>query len=204
MRKTRLISLSGGFDSTFLLAKCLRETDDVVVAHHVHLKNSENRAEAENVACNRIVNFCRSRYRDFLYTTSTVDRRDLDFYGYDVLTVAAECGVAAVSYSVTGGKMPDVWMLGLCAEDIKNIPAATTQATGERIDHIKAAIAAACYPLAAPIYERPRIHSKREIIDYLGPDLASLCWTCRTPIDPDARPRPCGQCRACKDLRAAQ
>ena len=41
--RTTLVMLSGGVDSVYRLVKLLRETDDEVLAHHVHLVNIEQR-----------------------------------------------------------------------------------------------------------------------------------------------------------------
>ena len=45
--KSSLILFSGGVDSTYVLAQKLRETDEIIIAHHIHLVNSEQRHKAE-------------------------------------------------------------------------------------------------------------------------------------------------------------
>jgi 7-cyano-7-deazaguanine synthase in queuosine biosynthesis len=50
-----LMMLSGGIDSTYVLARLLRETDDEILVHHVHFLNNSNRHIPEAAACKKIV-----------------------------------------------------------------------------------------------------------------------------------------------------
>lgn len=206
---TRLILLSGGIDSTYLLAHALRETQDTVLVHHVHLKNIEGRDRAEAEACEKIVAYCRETYRDFKYTESTVDRRGFRAMGYDVITVAAEAGIAASNHYLETGKMPDFWMLGLNQEEAEELRAPATvpptsqppkgaqNASGDRLKYLLAVIAASCYPNDPPKYLRPVIKPKQELMTYMGKDLVDLCWTCRRPVHTDTGFAECGKCTTC-------
>lgn len=208
---TRLIMLSGGIDSTFLLAQALRETEDLVLVHHVHLINLEGRHRAEAHACKNIVEYCRRNYRDFVYTESTVDRSGLYAMGYDVITVASEAGIAATNHLLETGGMADFWMLGFNLEEAHDAEeendevglsasgdqAAQRPATN-RLPYILAAIAATCFPNAPPKYLRPILQPKRELMDYMGQDLVDLCWTCRRPVRTDQGFHECGECKTCK------
>lgn len=206
-RYTRLILFSGGIDSTYLLAQILRETEDPVIAHHVHLINREKRHNAEAKACKQIVEYCRANYRDFRFTESTVDRSNFRTMGYDVITVAAEGGIAASNYLLDTGQMPDFWMLGLneeeaqALEDTKVTGSKTTtlqKPSQSRLNYLLAAMAASCYPNAPPKYLRPIIKPKRELMEYMGQDLVNLCWTCRRPIETNGEFTECGECITCK------
>lgn len=42
-RYPRLVLCSGGIDSTYQLVKMMRETDDIIVVHRVHMINPEGR-----------------------------------------------------------------------------------------------------------------------------------------------------------------
>lgn len=182
-----LVMLSGGIDSTYLLARSLRETKGAVQAHHIHLVNPEGRHEAEAEACRKIVEFCRRNYRDFTYSESTVIRSGPSF-GLDIMTVALEAGVVAANMS----QWPQRWMVGDCAEDRSN-PLDTPKRRG----HIEAIMAASCFPKAPPHYQIYPVRAKRKLAGYMGPELTSLCWSCRTPVDGN----PCGECKACEQVK---
>ncbi|WP_417827113.1 hypothetical protein [Thalassospira povalilytica] len=212
---TRLIMLSGGIDSAFLLSYFLRETEDTILVHHVNLINQERRHRAEAQACEKIVAYCRKEYRDFLYSESTVDRSGFQAMGYDVITVAAEGGIAASNYYLKTGKMPDFWMLGLNEEEVEILGQATAeqpytdgkptvaeQPASSRLNYILAAIAASCFPNAPPKYLRPITRSKRELMDYMGANLVNLCWTCRRPIETPQGFQECGICQTCELMKA--
>ncbi len=201
---TRLIMISGGIDSTHALTHALRETNDTIVAHHVHMINAEGRHEAESVACNNVVNFCRRNFRDFHYTESSIDRSNLRAFGFDVLTIAAEAGIASSNHYLIHGKMPDYWTLGINQEefdlqhDLNSRPPQAHETSLSRLHYILAAISASCYPNLPPKYLRPKIRPKAELIDYLGKSLSGLCWTCRRPVMTIGGPKPCGECDTCK------
>ena len=201
-RYTKLILLSGGIDSTYLLAHTLRETQDRVVVHHVHLINTEGRHQAEAEACRKIVDFCRSHYRDFAYSESTVDRSKLRAPGYDVITVAAEGGIAASNDMIVTGHMPDFWMLGINQEEAEQIEDQNKAVQGGvqgqgRLTYLLAAMAATCFPNAPPKYLRPPLRPKRDLVAYLGPALAGMCWTCRRPVARAGGWDECGTCQTC-------
>jgi len=74
--------LSGGVDSVAVLKQLLEETDDKVYAHHIHLKNNEGRNntkryKAEAKALKKIVPYMKRNFRDFHYSESTIDVRQI-------------------------------------------------------------------------------------------------------------------------------
>src|SRR6267378_4162599 len=85
---TTLVMFSGGLNSTAMLAKLLAETKDDLRVHHIRLANREQRAEAEQAAVDRIVAWCRDRYRPFRYSASALDFQELEAIPIDYLCVA--------------------------------------------------------------------------------------------------------------------
>ena len=75
---TMLVMFSGGLDSTAMLHQLLTETDADLRVHHIRMANREQRAEAEQAAVERIIAWCRSRYRPFRYSESALDFTALD------------------------------------------------------------------------------------------------------------------------------
>src|SRR3954452_24114617 len=86
---------SGGLDSTAMLVKLLRESDDELRVHHIRMANQEARAGAEQRAVESIVAWCRGRYRPFRYSESGLDFRGLEAIPIDYVSIAfVACQVA--------------------------------------------------------------------------------------------------------------
>jgi len=197
-RSVTLVMFSGGIDSTHLLWHLLTETDDVVLAHHVHLINAERRHPAEARACKAIVTHLKDRHRDFFYTESAVDRSRFKVFGTDVITVAAEGGIAASNFLADTGVMPQRWTLGINAEEAAEV----SDHAVKRLPFVLAAMSASTWPNTPPRYFRPAIKPKAQLIAEIGDDLASLCWTCRRPVwADDGAWRACGKCKTCTLMR---
>lgn len=193
-RNISLILFSGGIDSTHLLWDKLANTDDLILAHHVHLINSEGRHKSEQQACAKIVSHLRQNHRDFFYTECTVDRRRFKAAGTDVITVAFEGGVAASNFLLDTGVMPHHWALGINQEEADEV----NQFQVDRLPFILAAMSASCWPNKPPKYCRPKIKPKATLIDEMGSDLSKLCWTCRRPVSKgDGAFSECGTCKTC-------
>ena len=201
-RRRTLVMLSGGLDSTYVLCRLLAETDDEIVAHHVALMNIEGRWQVEAERVPRILCAARRVWgRGAQLTHSRVDRRGLDFYGIDMMTVGFEAGLAAMAWAWRGdGRLPDRWTIGTCAEEGHN---------EGRFVHVAACCAANCWPHEPPRFELLLpLKTKAEQLAWLPPEIAALTWSCRRPrINPDAAGRQwleCGQCKTCQQLAAAR
>ena len=82
-------------DSTAMLVKLLAQGEDELRVHHIRMTNREDRADAEQSAVERIVAWCRDRYRPFRYSESALDFRELEAIPIDYLSIAfAACQVA--------------------------------------------------------------------------------------------------------------
>jgi len=195
-RNITLLMLSGGVDSTYTLVKLLTETTDIVLAHHVHLLNREGRHDAEARACRAIVAWCRQAFREFAYTETAIDHRNLHFYGFDMISVGFEAGLIAHNYLKTHGRPIDRWMIGICKEETNN---------RERWPHVVNCVAANCYPGPPPRYFQLPVVTKAEMLGYLPQPLLDRVWTCRHPVASGDAYFECGTCATClimKDARA--
>ena len=84
-----LLMLSGGADSAVALIKLLTETDEAVYCHHIIIADSESstRYKAEDIACDKVVAYCKANYRDFVYTKSLWHSK-LAYFGWNLTTCA--------------------------------------------------------------------------------------------------------------------
>ena len=80
-KKSSVLMLSGGIDSVAVLKYVLVETDKLLYVHHIHLKNDEgieySRYKKEAEAVRKIVPYMKKTFRNFNYTESTIDVRQI-------------------------------------------------------------------------------------------------------------------------------
>jgi len=202
-RRRTLVMLSGGLDSTYVLCRLLAETDDDIVAHHIAMMNVERRWQVEAERVPHILRIAQRIWgRGVPLTRSRVDRRGLDFYGIDMMTVGFEAGLAAMDWAWRGdGRLLDRWTIGTCAEEGHN---------EGRFVHVAACCRANCWPHEPPRFELLLpLKTKAEQLAWLPPEIAALTWSCRRPrLSRDAAGRrrwlECGQCKTCAHLAAAR
>ena len=204
-RRVTLVLFSGGIDSTYALVKILKDCDDIVIAHHVHMMNRENRFEEEAIACRNIVDYCKAHFRDFYFTETTVDRRRFQSTGYDLVVASFEAGIVVQSFYADTGMVIDRWVTGGNAEDCE-IPEDGIDTMEEKYHAMLLAMQACCHPLTPPYLFNLPLKPKAAFIDYLGKNLANLCWTCSTPVKHIGKPSTeCGTCHTCilmNDIRS--
>ncbi|MDX1513026.1 MAG: hypothetical protein R3174_04715, partial [Gammaproteobacteria bacterium] len=90
-RRTRsLIMWSGGLDSTYALARLLRESDDEIFAHHIHLntlrddgRGRSRRCEYEAQAISSMLVPMKSEFGAFEYSESRADLSAFSGFGRD-------------------------------------------------------------------------------------------------------------------------
>lgn len=197
-RRVTLVLFSGGIDSTYVLAHLLRETDDIVLAHHLHLVTAAQRHLAEAAACRRIAAYLAAEVRPFVFTQSALDRHDLSDSGLDIMTAAFEGGFVASSYRAVKGRPVARWTLGYCAEELEAL--STDPERQEDSARLAACMALACLD-DPPAYFQLPVLSKRAQMDYIGADLTGFCWTCRMPVaSGDGGFAPCGDCPTCQTM----
>lgn len=143
---------SGGIDSTFTLARLLKETGHEVHAHHIGLVNREGRAQFEALACHNIIEAL-GKIRPFTYTTSLVDHTGRQFLPYDMAIACFEAGVIARDFAMAKKKPFDKWTIGTHKDEGH---------WKERWAAISPAVRAACWPADCPDFElQPLVTKKR-------------------------------------------
>jgi 7-cyano-7-deazaguanine synthase in queuosine biosynthesis len=187
-----LVMLSGGLDSAYVLAKLLRETDDDVIAHHIHLITNAGRHEPEAISCQKIIDYCQKEFRPFVYTVSTIDRRGFLFHGRDIISAAFEAGALAGSHKLATGKRLDRWTIGISLAD---------NVEPNRFKQADSACRMNCPPDTSPEFFLLDRVSQQKIISYLPYKLYKMAWSCRfAKKDSKGEFSPCGECNSCKRL----
>ena len=186
-KKKSLVLISGGLDSVAALVWMLENTDDIIHAHHINLKNYENRNISEAMALAKIGEYCKKHYRSFKYTESRMDLPG--FTPYDVYVYMWYAGILSMSY--TGKKKLDRVVTGTIKrvnpKDGRNQKAERIfQATADRDD----------IEWFMPVENM----TKKQIWDSIPLKLAEFTWSCRRPTRRNGRRAPCGKCPTCKEL----
>ena len=188
---TTLVMFSGGLDSTAMLVKLLAETAEELRVHHIRMANRENRAEAEQAAAERIVAWCRERYRPFRYSQSALDFGELEAIPIDYLCVA----FVACQVAIDTPGCDRIAVAALARDtDIENRSARQRRVFDALYECYRAR------KLGEPRVEwiYPVYHAaKRELAAALPGELLELTWSCRRPVRAAAGFRPCGACKAC-------
>ena len=188
---TTLVMFSGGLDSTAMLVQLLTEAQDELRVHHIRMANREQRAAAEQTAVERIVAWCRERYRAFRYSESALDFTELEAIPIDYLCVA----FVACQVAIDTPRCNRVAVASLARDtDIENRSAHQRRVFDAMYE---------CYryrklgePEVRWIY--PVYHAtKRELAGTLPRELVELSWSCRRPVPVGGAFRPCGACKAC-------
>ena len=189
--------LSGGLDSVYSLYRMLKEVDDEILVHHVHLINPENRHIAEARSCELVMDYCRQEFGDIPYSESTVDHSMFNRFGYDMFIVAYIAGIITRDYAEKTGKQIARWICGNCLEEGHGNP--------ERSVYMHRISAASSYPFNGPRCDalEPYI-SKADQVGYLPKELAVGAWSCRNPVWTVQGPQECGQCHTCEIIQPAR
>lgn len=182
-----LVMWSGGIDSTYTLAKMLKETDHEIFAHHIHFVNAEGRVKEELKAIRSLTPKLKA-IRDFKLSESLIDHRQSVRIPFDMAVVCFEAGARQKDLSFQGKKI-DKWTIG------------THQAEGhwqERWEVISPATLAASWPYPVPDFEIQPMATKEKEMEYLDSlGLLSDCWFCRVP----RTGKPCGLCKTCLEVK---
>jgi len=188
---TTLVMFSGGLDSTAMLVKLLADAQDELRVHHIRMANREQRAEAEQAAVQRIIAWCRERYRPFRYSESALDFAALEAIPIDYLCIA----FVACQVAIDTPRCNRVAVASLARDtDIENRSARQRRVFDAMYE---------CYryrklgePEVQWIY--PVYHAtKRELAAMLPRELVEMSWSCRRPVPAGEGFRPCGACKAC-------
>lgn len=187
-----LVMLSGGLDSVYSLYRMLKESDDEILVHHLHLVNKENRHIIEAESCKQVMAYCRQHFGDIPYTESTVDHSMFSAFGLDSFIVSYMAGVVARNYGEQTGKRIPRWIWGYCIEE-------QDSSDPRHYEQLENICAVASYPFEHPVreYISPVI-SKAAQAEYMPEELVAASWSCRAPVWTVRGPRECGVCHTCK------
>jgi hypothetical protein len=185
-RYSALLMLSGGLDSVSLLANILEETDQSLHAHHIEIQNYENRQQAEDVAMQAVLAYCRERYRAFSFSTSRSEFPLGRGGGFDLTLVL----FTASRVHTALGRVVDIVYTGHIAPTRPEILEGS-------------AVFNACYinKRFKPVWLRPLTRLKKiDIYDSIPRELADLTWSCRRPVQKGDSYEPCGECHTCRSM----
>lgn len=193
---------SGGLDSVGVLYQLLTSpayANFEIHAHHMHLLNVEERAEAEGHAVKALYQaFREETKRSFITSENLIEYRFLSrTFIWDMdLAAFISANIVRANPRITKVAM------GRTKTDIQDAQSGFRKRM-ERAHNIFAEILSL---ETTPTPERifPVIDfTKAEIYKMLPESIRSKAWSCRTPIYfDDAPPRPCGKCHTCSDLKA--
>ena len=188
---TTLVMFSGGLDSTAMLVKLLAETRDELRVHHIRMANREERAEAEQAAAERIVAWCKGRYRPFRYSESALDFRELEAIPIDYLCIA----FVACQVAIDTPGCDRIAVAALARDtDIENRSARQRRVFETLYECYRARkLGEPSVEWIYPVYHA----SKRELAQSLPAELVALTWSCRRPVRATSGWQACGACKAC-------
>jgi 7-cyano-7-deazaguanine synthase in queuosine biosynthesis len=186
---TTLVMFSGGLDSTAMLVKLLTQSEDELRVHHIRMANREERADAEQAAVERIIDYCRARYRPFHYSESALDFRELEAIPIDYVCIA----FVACQVAIDTPRCERIAIGALATDtDIANRTARQKRVFEAMYECYRARkLGEPRVQLVFPVYDTP----KAELAAALPQELRDLTWSCRRPLEGY---RPCGACKACQ------
>ena len=193
-----LLLFSGGLDSTAVLLWLLKNSKENIHVHHIFLQNSENRAEAEKISVNKILNYCKLNYdRPFTYTRSVWKMPEEAFVPFDLYVYMFTAAMIARGYK--GRNILKKVVTGSIKENIK------TEIRRKQAWGIFKSSCAGRPDLEKVEWFTPLSEmTKKEVYAYLPKELSELTWSCRRPIYNNDKILKCGICVACKELEKIQ
>ena len=197
MRKVKIVTLSGGYDSTGLLFWALGHPEWHVIAHHIELVNSENRSLLELEAVKKIVNYCGVEY-----SRTRFENMDPVHFERDIVIVGFIGAIIAKSafkkYKCIDRENPDVEVFtggtleDHCDEQIENMDGIGIKT--KVFESMFAGWDSDPIPrLSIPFKDTP----KAEVVKYIPKELLQYIWTCRIPTRRNGTFVECGDCIAC-------
>lgn len=194
MKQLKIIPISGGLDSTYLLYHYLKDTDYIIHAHHIILKSKfEPRWEEELKACKNIVSYCQN-IRYFDYTESTWE---FPFHCWDFEIVVFCCG--QIARKITKPDTNISLTAGVVLEDTKRSSSGVSRI--RRFEHIWTAVTEPLKNRRSLKLETPIMNlSKKDLLENMPEELSEMCWSCRHSDNGE----PCGRCKACDEVKKAK
>lgn len=224
-KESSVLMLSGGIDSVSLLKRILLETDESLYVHHIHLKNNEGydypRYRKESESVKRIVPYMKKTFRNFNYTESTIDVKQIDqlkpdyYEEEDFPLIDLHFVPDQIYYHFIGGllakiSISDKIYIGTCEEDYDGLthmsqgiqdtyrpPEPAGFALANRQIWTAGIAKGSAWPHEIT-YNRPHDNiSKKQNIEYIGKELMDMVWYCRQPIEKNGEFVVCHECKSC-------
>ena len=190
----KLLMFSGGLDSTYLLYKLLKESDDHLWVHHIQLMSKENRWREERKAVKQIIQYCKSNIRDFSYSESIWKFNFTKYFAYDIEVVAFVA--AQIIPNIYSKNLGPVYVV---TGRVKNDDEA--QSSLNQTEHTDLLWKTLCKRHSGKVINelhRPIRHMyKKELIPELPKELFDMVWYCRRPQNGQV----CNVCRTCLQMK---
>jgi 7-cyano-7-deazaguanine synthase in queuosine biosynthesis len=201
----KVVMFSGGFDSTALLFKMVKEPVDLHV-HHIRLINREKRDKAEDRSVSKLIKEAR-KIKPFVFSSNTYECPDscgIGYTGFDLIKVGFVAGdVVNMILSAIRMNTPDPQeievMVGTNKTEIGDVEVfkndlrylGAQQAFNSHFIN---------YPFThIPKFSLPFLNIERpELIDFIPKRLLQYTLSCRRPVEVGNEYIPCGLCFACK------
>ena len=203
----RIINLSGGIDSSYLLWNELsKNTGHTILVHHCSIVNAEGRALVELVSTRRIVRWLKENVSDsFKYIETTFDYKDIGYVIRDIEIVAF---MNAAILRMPKYRVSEI-LVSANAHDESNDTNEISVVRRRKILDTIGQSGSDSEKLSFPMLEL----TKKQIIDKMPKDLFGLSWYCRRPIGfskngQEVSPlnddvvvwKTCDHCKTCKQV----
>ena len=198
-----LVLFSGGIDSTYSLVRLLKETQDLVYAHHVNFIDSDSGPEYTNIdsvawSVREPVEWIRTHLRDFEYSQSLVDLSMFATCARENTSLMYFAAQAAMNY---GFSPFDRILLGVNADtDPGWHPDSAVYAWRRTLLVRMLRSVWECDEVPHLYFWSPR-PSKHAMLEYLPTELGKLTFSCSSPVKDQSNPGnrvACGSCLRCQ------
>ena len=184
-----LALLSGGIDSVAMCYLLLKKGEKIHI-HHVEIENQENRAQAENAAVSKVLEYFQSAgLTNYQYTNSKITCPTFNghfFYDSDAYNLFA-------GFICSTNKKITQVAVGSNKEDMH----ITTSDRVKRSNKLLQLFAEVekIYPI--------KDYTKKDLYELLPQELKDNFWSCRTPKYENDYAIPCESCQTCGKLSKA-
>ena len=189
---------SGGLDSTGALWSLLQDKRNKLHIHHLHLLNTENRAEAEKRSVINIMDYM-AKTHNFKYSESSHE-----YPTYSYLSAKNNTLVRAKTFMFDSDLYNFIaGTICLSLPSIRKVAIGRTKSDDSYSVERRSIRGTKLLQLFAPKVEKiyPVGHlTKSEIYNMLPTELRDMTWSCRTPINVDNVFKECGGCKTCIEI----
>jgi len=198
-----LLMFSGGLDSTGALWNLLKDEQNKIHLHHLHLVNLTKRAKPEEIAVKNILLYINKTYRNVKYSES--------YHEYSAYSTLSQIKNTNNYLVLNQNLMFDSDIYNFMAAticfalpNIKKIAVGRTKSDDSPAVLERAIRGNELLKLFVPHIEKiyPVEHlTKSEIYNMLPEELRNMTWSCRTPVNADNDTFiECGKCKTCLQL----